>query len=129
MNSPAFSRAFSLVEVLAAVAIIGIITFLAIPNIIRMREDSERNLAKARAEALHLAMASFVQANGVDNSKTLWSGKDDQARYGLVQPYLGFADTALTNYMPPGFAVAFPTNIHPLTKVTLTQGNATIELD
>ena len=32
---------FSLVEVLAAVAIIGIITFLAMPNIIAVKQDSE----------------------------------------------------------------------------------------
>ena len=42
---------FSLVEVLAAVAIIGIITFLAIPNIVAVKQDSETNMAISRAEA------------------------------------------------------------------------------
>jgi hypothetical protein len=49
---------------ITAVGIIGIIIFLAIPNIVRVREDSERNLAIARAEALNMGMASFMQANG-----------------------------------------------------------------
>jgi prepilin-type N-terminal cleavage/methylation domain-containing protein len=120
---------FSLVEVLAAVAIIGIITFLAIPNIIRMRQDSEVNLVKSRAEALHLAMASFVQAQGIENAKTLWANKNDQERYALVQPYLGFSDLTLSNYIPSGYSISFPSNIHPLTKVILSSGNATIPLD
>ena len=52
---------FSLVEMLASVAIIGIIAFLAIPSVSRMREDSERNLAIARAESLNVAQATMVQ--------------------------------------------------------------------
>lgn len=76
---------------ITAVGIVGIILFLAIPNIVRVREDSERNLAIARAEALNMAMASFIQANGRLNSQTIWTGKNDLQRYGLVQPYLQFA--------------------------------------
>ncbi len=57
-------KAFSLVEVLAAVSIIGIIAFLAIPNIIAIKKDSERNLAISRAEAVNMAIVSYIQSNG-----------------------------------------------------------------
>ncbi len=60
-------RGFSLVEMITAVGIIGIILFLAIPNIVKVREDSERSLAIARAESLNMAIASFMQANGRAN--------------------------------------------------------------
>ena len=41
MNSKKKNRkAFSLVEVLAAVSIIGVIAFLAIPNIVKVKTDS-----------------------------------------------------------------------------------------
>ena len=57
-------RAFSLVEVLAAVAIIGVITFLALPNIITVKSDAENNLAIARAEAVNIALVNFIQSYG-----------------------------------------------------------------
>ena len=60
-------RAFSLVEVLAAVAIIGIITFLAMPNIVAVKQDSETNLAISRAEALNIALVTLLQSNGREN--------------------------------------------------------------
>ena len=55
-TSPPARRGFSLIEALATVAIIGIITFLAIPNIVKMRSDGERNMAVARAEAFNLGI-------------------------------------------------------------------------
>ena len=62
-------RAFSLVEVLAAVAIIGIITFLAMPNIVAVKQDSETNLAISRAEALNIALVTLLQSNGRNSTQ------------------------------------------------------------
>ena len=108
------AKAFSFVEVLAAIAIIGIITFLAIPNLVRIKQDGENNLAVSRAEALNLAIASYVQANGTGAT---WSSNG----YTIVTPYLAFAPAALSNYMPRGYSVTFPASISSnLTKVGLT---------
>jgi len=118
-----FLSAFSMVEVLAAVAIIGVITFLAIPNIIRVKQDGENNLARARAESLNMAIASFVQANGGAAAQTNWSGNaTSTARYALLAPYIAFAEPAFSNYMPNGYSISsWPTNINPPnTKVGLT---------
>ena len=60
---------FSLVEVLAAVAIIGVITFLALPNIITVRQDAEENLAITRAEAINMAIAAYIQSRGRTNAE------------------------------------------------------------
>ena len=107
--------AFSMVEVLAAVAIIGVITFLAIPNIVRVKQDGEDNLARARAESLNLAIASFVQANGGSPAQTSWAGATtDAARFGLLRDYIAFAETNWTAYMPAGYGVTnWPTSINP----------------
>ena len=108
-------RAFSLVEVLAAVAIIGVITFLALPNIITVKQDSETNLAIARAEAVNVALVSFMQSYGRTNATNTWSTQtSDQARYTLLASYLAFAPAALTDYMPNGYAITLPSSIATL---------------
>lgn len=111
-------EAFSFVEVLAAIAIIGIITFLAIPNLVQIKRDGEDTLAIARAEALNVAIASYVQSRGSDAA---WSSNASTAYSSYVKPYLAFAPTAFSNYMPNGYTVTFPASISSnITKVGLT---------
>lgn len=126
MKIQAISRrhaGFSLVEVLAAVSIIGIIAFLAIPNIVAIKADSERNLAISRAEALNMAIVSYIQTNGKSNVATAWSGYNDQQRYTQLIPYLSFAPANLTDFVPNGYTVTLPTNLNALTKTTLTDSS------
>ncbi len=120
ISSPNKRRAFSLVEVLAAVGIIGIIAFLAIPNIVQIKRDSERNLAISRAEAINMATVSYIQANGKDNVSTGWAPLNDQQRYTLLIPYLSFAPANLTDYTPAGYAINLPTDLNALSKSVLT---------
>ena len=120
-------NAFSLVEVLAAVAIIGVITFLAIPNIVAVKQDAEMNLAISRAEAVNMSMAAFIQAVGRTNANTIWSTKNTaQLRYETLAPFLAFAPSNKTDYMPAGYDVTLPTSIATLTKVPLSGPNGTI---
>jgi prepilin-type N-terminal cleavage/methylation domain-containing protein len=112
---------FSLVEMMACVSIIGIIAFLAIPSVTRMRSDSERNLAISRAEALNLAQASFIQMRGRTQAGLDWSAAGSaNAKYVLLQPYLSFSESTLTAYMPQGYAITFPPSVTTMTKAALT---------
>ncbi|RBP37381.1 prepilin-type N-terminal cleavage/methylation domain-containing protein [Roseimicrobium gellanilyticum] len=118
---------FSLIEMLAAVAIIGIISFLALPNLIKVRTDSEKNMAIARAEAVNMAMATLVQTRGRTQASSDWTANStNDLRYTLVAPYLSYAETTRTAYMPNGYTIEFPTAIDPLRKVTLKQGSTAI---
>ncbi|MFT4549510.1 MAG: prepilin-type N-terminal cleavage/methylation domain-containing protein [Pseudoalteromonas tetraodonis] len=111
---------FSLVEVLAAVAIIGVITFLALPNIITVRQDAEQNLSITRAEALNMATAAFIQSRGRSNAEAAWAAKgNDVGRYELLSPFLAFAPATLANYMPKFYHVKMKANFSPLEKVEL----------
>jgi hypothetical protein len=56
--------------------------FLALPNIVQVKSDSETHLAIARAEALNMSMASFVQAQGTATATTAWTG-NNEAKYTL----------------------------------------------
>ncbi|MEM7600120.1 MAG: type II secretion system protein [Verrucomicrobiota bacterium] len=114
-------RAFSLVEVLAAVGIIGIIAFLAIPNIVAIKQDSERNLAISRAEAVNMAIVSYIQSNGKDNVATSWGTKNNQARYADLIPYLSFAPATVIEFTPAGYTITLPGNLNALTKSVLTE--------
>jgi prepilin-type N-terminal cleavage/methylation domain-containing protein len=113
-------RGFSLVEMMACVSIIGIIAFLAIPSITRMRSDSERNLAISRAEALNLAQATFIQVKGRSQAEVTWrAAGNDIARYALLRDYLAYAEASLSLYLPAGYTATFPTTTTNMTKVTL----------
>lgn len=115
-------RGFSLVEMMACVSIIGIIAFMAIPSVTRMRGDSERNLAIARAESLNLAQASYIQVRGRTQAALEWAaaGSSDEAKYKLLMPYLSFAEKDLASFLPSGYGLKFPLSITTMTKATLT---------
>ena len=119
-------RGFSLVEMLACVAIIGVISFLAIPNLVRMRSDSEKNMAIARCEAINMAMATFIQSVGRTNAVSQYNAATTaQLKYSLLTSYLAYAQTNVTDYIPSGYSVTF-NSLDPLTKVTLMQGTTQI---
>ena len=114
---------FSLVEVLAAVAIIGILVFIAIPNVVQSRRDAEEQFAIGRAEALNSSISNFIQANGRANAGVQWAGKTNAERYALVKGYLAYAPVDLTTYQPNGYTFSLPAS--PDAKVTITRDNGT----
>ena len=122
---------FSLVEVLAAVAIIGIVTFLAIPNIIQVKQDSEDNLVRAKANTLNLAIASYIQAVGPTAAQTNWSNRTDAYRYtNCLIPYIAFPESNFAAFTPGGYSFTLPTTIFPLTSKTLiTNTNTSNSVD
>ena len=100
--------AFSLVEVLAAVAIIGIIVFLALPNVIQAKRDTEEQMVITRAEALNMSISSYITANGRSNAGTSWTG-GHAAKYALVKGYMAYAPVVLSDYQPSGYTFEFGT--------------------
>jgi len=114
---------FSLVEVLAAVAIIGIIVFIAIPNVVQSRRDAEEHFAIGRAEALNSSMSQYIQANGRANAGVAWAGKSNAERFSLIKGYLAYAPTAMGDYQPNGYTFTLPAT--PDARVAITRDNGT----
>ncbi len=116
-----------MVEMIACVSIIGIIAFLAIPSITRMRSDSERNLAISRAESLNLAMSTYIQVVGRTQAGLNWNAATTSAaKYDLIRPYLAYSEASVSLYMPQDYTVTFPTSITSMTKAVLTGPNGNI---
>ena len=105
---------------LTATVLLGILSFIAIPNIVRMKEDGEVNLAVARAEAVNMALASFLQAQGRTAGVAAWTNASTAAgRYDLIKPYLAFAPNAFADYMPGSYEIVLPSSVASLAKVGL----------
>ena len=112
--------AFSLVELLVVITVLGIVLFFAFPNIIQVKSDSEKDLAKARAETLNLAAAAYFQAVGNNVASTNWAGKTAEQRYQLITPYIAFPSASLSNFLPSSdYSVTFDASAPHKVKATL----------
>ncbi len=109
--------AFSLAELLIVLTILGLLLYLAFPNIVQVKSDSELQLAKARAEALNMAAAAYVQSQGLGN----WSSLGEEERYLAIKPFIAFPADDLASFLPSSdFGVSFnPTSPHKI-KATLS---------
>jgi len=114
-----------MLELLVVITVLGVILYFAFPNVIRVRSDSEKQAAKARAEALNMAAAAYFQAAGTNANS--WSGLSESARYDLLKPYIAFPADSLGEFMPSSeYEVSFdPTSPHRI-KATLTGPDGTI---
>jgi prepilin-type N-terminal cleavage/methylation domain-containing protein len=116
---------FTLVEVLAAVTIIGILVFLAIPSITAVRRDTEENMAVAKANMLNMAVSSYISAVGPSKANEEWTATPasgvtpEQMRYNKFSPYLSYPTATLSAYMPSGYTVALPSSLTALEKVRI----------
>ena len=114
-------RGLSLVELLIVITILGIVTFIAIPNVVQVRRDSEDSLAISRAQALNLAAAAMFQARGTNAATTAWqAASSDEVRYGLLKEYLSFAPATFADFKPSGYSFTFDGSMPHRTAVVVS---------
>jgi prepilin-type N-terminal cleavage/methylation domain-containing protein len=75
MSRNSCRRAFSLVEILAVIAIIGILVTLLVPAVQRMRKEADRVTCANNLSQVGLAMQNFLALNKVFPSNGGWDGK------------------------------------------------------
>lgn len=105
--STSFKSAFSLLELLVVLVIVGIVLAIGVPGINKARADAELETMRARAVSVQSAKLSFVDAVGNKAAANLWNGKSDDARYkDLLKQYLPATYPAeLSDLFKPPFSV------------------------
>lgn len=106
-------QAFTLIELLITLVIVGVVIAIGVPAINRVRNDSEVETMRARAVLLQNAKLSFIDAVGTQTASTSWRSRNDQQRYQeLLMPYLPNTMTpTLSVLIKAPFAVNLGTNL------------------
>ena len=117
---------FSLVELLVVLLVMSILLYFAVPNIVQIKSDSETELAKARAEALNLAAAAYVQARGT-NVLASWASWSEDQRFTNVMGYLAFPEPTLSAFLPSSdYSIEFNDSEPHKQKATLFGPNSNV---
>ena len=81
-------RAFTLVEIMIVVLIIGILLAIAVPNFIRAREQSRAKSCSANLKQIDSAKQQWAMDNKIANTNTTSPTLDATSTTGLVGPSL-----------------------------------------
>jgi prepilin-type N-terminal cleavage/methylation domain-containing protein len=118
-------RGFTLVEILIAVVVIGVLGYVLSPNSSKSKYAGELAVMKARAAMLNAAQSQYLEANGVNTGLSVWSAQgSSEAQYQLIKPYIQFSPATLSTYVLAGWSISFAND--PRNAVTLQNGGTTV---
>lgn len=95
--------AFTLVELLVVLFIIGVLLLVGVPNMMRGKADAEQAQVVAKARQLNTAKLSYIAATDRQTAAADWARWGDEERYQALRPYLGFPPADLATYTTPGY--------------------------
>ncbi len=110
------SKAFTLLELLIVVSLIGIIAALLIPNINQARQEALRQVTRQQTKLLEKAVAAWFTAQpSIDAASKVWNTYDNAAGYisdsnfltNVLGPYLS-EDGASRFTMSPAYIITTP---------------------
>jgi prepilin-type N-terminal cleavage/methylation domain-containing protein len=101
------NKGFSLIEILIGIVVVGIMLMIALPKSSSIKANTEDQAMKLRAVAFGNAKTEFLRDAGTTNAASAWSGAaNDQARYELIMPYLGYPPSDLSDYTLMGYSIS-----------------------
>lgn len=98
-------RAFTLVELLTVIGIVGVLAAILIPTTVAVRESGKRTACLGQMRQLGMGLLAYINNNprrvgpysGRDagnSDPSLWRYKGQLVQLGLLSPYLDFSETA-----------------------------------
>lgn len=101
-------RGFSMIELLVVITALGILVFLAFPNVVTVKTAAEDSLAISRAQALNTAKIAYK----IRGSGDWGSLATDADRYAALRPFLAYSPDTFTasdgtGFVPAGYAFGF----------------------
>lgn len=112
------NKGFTLLEIVVAVFLVGILATLAVRNLSAAKSSSEEQSMRQKAVELNNYMGEYITSQSVRRAVTKWSGKSNDERYQLLRPFMQFSNETLDKYVLDGYSVTFPDD--PRQQVTLS---------
>lgn len=128
-----YNNGFTMVEMLAVIAIVSVLVAIVVPNGIFARTSGEEAVARAQAASLETAMGVYHVRDGAVASST-WAdaiGSDPSLAnmYGVLQAHGAMPTSSSFNQISQafeGYAILMPATISGQITVTRSADNAVI---
>ncbi len=122
-------KAFTLVEMIIVVVLIGLVSTLAVGGFQNIQKDARKRTIAARAQQLNIAKQQYISEFGRLSAETVWaspagqisliSGQtssgcalDSERRYNLLKRYIERPQAYLSDCMPEGTTLSTPNTVH-----------------
>jgi len=131
------NSAFTMVEMLAVIAVMAIIVALVVPNGIYARTAGEEATVKAQGAAIEMAMANYLMNQGAA-AKTTWAGWNPASANTIAQVKVILGNLKAVGAFPPnvqvdsiaapleGYTVTLPAALNGYVVIARTADNVQI---
>lgn len=106
LRSP--SRGFTLIELVLALSLAGLLTWLIVPGYAGLKSAADDDTAIARACMLQAAKTAYLRDSGQAAYGAWLAAVDNADKYHLLKPYIGIARgyATLDEFSPEGYSFA-----------------------
>lgn len=120
------NNAFTLVELILTVAILGVIAAVVYPTFGDSLEAAEERAARTNADSLFAAKQTYKLRVG-NAATTFAAASNPDGRYALVQPYLPGAPVSWAAFLGAGHQLDMGSGLNDVVRVQLPDGSTWVD--